>query len=167
MIAEGNLPDKCTPQNTCAIASDLAGKTYGLNCLDKGIEDDDTNFTRFLLLGRKGVVEFLNKQIPSKTSVVFTLHNTAGALYKALACFSLRDIDFSKIESRPTSASLLNFLKFRSQQQGRKSRNKADLPRFRYCFYLDFLASEFDENTQNAVCMSTLTLVKCHDQLHS
>jgi prephenate dehydratase len=151
MIAEGNLPGKCTPQNTCAIASDLAGKTYGLNCLDKGIEDDDTNFTRFLLLGRKGVVEFLNKQIPSKTSVVFTLHNTPGALYKALACFSLRDIDFSKIESRPTSASLLNFLKFRSQQQGRKSRNKADLPRFRYCFYLDFLASEFDENTQNAV----------------
>lgn len=151
MIAEGNLPGKCTPQNTCAIASDLAGKTYGLNCLDKGIEDDDTNFTRFLLLGRKGVVEFLNKQIPSKTSVVFTLHNTPGALYKALACFSLRDIDFSKIESRPTSASLLNFLKFRSQQQGRKSRNNADLPRFRYCFYLDFLASEFDENTQNAV----------------
>jgi prephenate dehydratase len=156
MIAEVNLSGKCTPQNTCAIASDLAGKTYGLNCLDKGIEDDDTNFTRFLLLGRKGVVEFLNKQIPSKTSVVFTLHNTPGALYKALACFSLRDIDFSKIESRPTSASLLNFLKFRSQQQGRKSRNKADLPRFRYCFYLDFLASEFDENTQNAVSFRTV-----------
>jgi hypothetical protein len=153
MISEGTkLPGKCTPENTAAIASDLAGTTYGLNCLDKGIEDDDTNFTRFLLLARKGVVEFLNKQIPSKTSVVFTLHNTAGALYKALACFSLRDIDCSKIESRPTSASLLNFLKFRSQQQGRKSRNKADLPRFRYCFYLDFLASELDENTQNAVC---------------
>jgi prephenate dehydratase len=165
MIAEGNLPGKCTPQNTCAIASDLAGKTYGLNCLDKGIEDDDTNFTRFLLLGRKGVVEFLNKQIPSKTSVVFTLHNTPGALYKALACFSLRDIDFSKIESRPTSASLLNFLKFRSQQQGRKSRNKANLPRFRYCFYLDFLANEFDENTQNAVCVDTdlgkMPLISC------
>lgn len=152
MISEGTkLPGKCTPENTAAIASDLAGTTYGLNCLDKGIEDDDTNFTRFLLLARKGVVEFLNKQIPSKTSVVFTLHNTAGALYKALACFSLRDIDCSKIESRPTSASLLNFLKFRSQQQGRKSRNKADLPRFRYCFYLDFLASELDENTQNAL----------------
>lgn len=151
MIAEGKLPAKCTPENTAAIASDLAGTTYGLNCLDKGIEDDDTNFTRFLLLARKGVVEYLNKQIPSKTSVVFTLQNTAGALYKALACFSLRDIDCSKIESRPTSASLLNYLKFRSQQQGRKSRNKADLPRFRYCFYLDFLASELDENTQNAV----------------
>jgi hypothetical protein len=72
-------------------------------------------------------------------------------LYKALACFSLRDIDFSKIESRPTSASLLNFLKFRSQRAGMKSRNKADLPRFRYCFYLDFLANQLDENAQNAL----------------
>jgi hypothetical protein len=74
-----------------------------------------------------------------------------GALYKALACFSLRDIDCTKIESRPTSASLLSYLKFKSQQLGRKSRNKASLPRFRYCFYLDFLASELDENTQNAL----------------
>lgn len=57
----------------------------------------------------------------------------------------------SKIESRPTSASLLNFLKFRSQQLGKKSRNQADLPRFRYCFYLDFLANQLDENTQNAL----------------
>lgn len=152
MIAEGGpLPDKCTPDNTAAIASDLAGKTYGLKCLDERIEDDDTNFTRFLLLGRKGVKQHMSKKIPAKTSVVFTLPNSPGALYKALACFSLRDIDFSKIESRPTSASLLNFLKFRSQQTGNKARNKAKLPRFRYCFYLDFLASELDANTQNAL----------------
>lgn len=152
MISEGaKLPNKCTPENTAAIASDLAGKTYGLNCLDAGVEDDDTNFTRFLLLSRKDVMQYLTKSIPTKTSVVFTLPNTAGALYKALACFSLRDIDFSKIESRPTSASLLNFLKFKSQQLGKKSRNRAELPRFRYCFYLDFLASPVDENTQNAL----------------
>ncbi|KAI2508297.1 prephenate dehydrogenase [Fragilaria crotonensis] len=117
----------------------------------KRVEDDDTNFTRFLLLARKGVASFLKNDIPSKTSVVFTLPNTAGALYKALACFSLREIDFSKIESRPTSASLLNFLKFRSEQKGRKSRNKADTPRFRYCFYLDFLAGGLDENAENAL----------------
>jgi prephenate dehydratase len=155
MIAEGSsaLPEQCTPENTCAIASDLAGRTYGLNCLEKGIEDDDTNFTRFLLLARKGVSNFLNSRtIPSKTSVVFTLPNTAGALYKALACFSLRDIDFSKIESRPTSASLLNFLKYRSEQKrGKLSKTTVDTPRFRYCFYLDFLASSLDENAEHAV----------------
>jgi prephenate dehydratase len=152
MISEGTkLPNLCTPDNTAAIASDLAGKTYGLNCLNLGIEDDDTNFTRFLLLARKDVSQYLNKSIPSKTSVVFTLPDSPGALYKALACFSLRDIDFSKIESRPTSASLLNFLKFKSQQAGNRSRNKAKTPRFRYCFYLDFLANQLDENTQNAL----------------
>jgi len=152
MIAtDSSMPPGCTPENTAAIASDLAGRLYGLKCVDKGIEDDDTNFTRFLLLARAGVSSFLTKKIPSKTSIVFTLPDTAGALYKALACFSLRDIDFSKIESRPTSASLLNFLKFRSQQKGRKTRNKADMPRFRYCFYLDFLEGELNENSQNAM----------------
>lgn len=145
------LPEGCTPENTAAIASDLAGQTYGLECLEAGIEDDDTNFTRFLLLARKGVVEYLTKNIPAKTSIVFTFSNAAGALYKALACFALRDIDFSKIESRPTSASLLNFLKFKSQQKGRKLRNKHESSRFRYCFYLDFLANQLDPKTQNAL----------------
>jgi prephenate dehydratase len=152
MISENKgMPDNCTPENTAAIASDLAGTTYGLNCLDVGIEDDDSNFTRFLLLARQDVAQYLNQNIPAKTSVVFTLKNKPGALYKALACFSLRDIDFSKIESRPTSASLLNWLKFKSQQMGKKSRNRADAVRFRYCFYMDILANQLDENTQNAL----------------
>eukprot|EP00554_Chaetoceros_debilis_P007488 CAMPEP_0194077234 /NCGR_PEP_ID=MMETSP0149-20130528/3876_1 /TAXON_ID=122233 /ORGANISM="Chaetoceros debilis, Strain MM31A-1" /LENGTH=742 /DNA_ID=CAMNT_0038758181 /DNA_START=160 /DNA_END=2388 /DNA_ORIENTATION=- len=146
------LPDKCTPANTAAIASVLAGKIYNMKCLDKSIEDDDSNFTRFLLLGRgdSGVSQYLNKNIPSKTSIVFTLPNTPGALYKALACFSLREIDFSKIESRPTSASLLNYLKFKNEQLGKKARNQAE-NRFRYCFYLDFLESELEDNAQNAL----------------
>ncbi len=126
-----------------------------MNCLAKGVEDDDSNFTRFLLLGRKGVLECLGKDVPSKTSVVFTLPNTAGALYKALACFSLRDIDFSKIESRPTSAALLNYLKFRKTQQtyenGDKNNGDDDLPRFRYCFYLDFLDGQLSSNSENAL----------------
>ena len=148
------LPEGCTPDNTAAIASDLAGRTYGLQCIDQNIEDDDSNFTRFLLLSRNDVVQYLTRKIPAKTSVVFTLPNTPGALYKALACFSLRDIDFSKIESRPTSASLLSFLKFRHQSSSSSSSNnshKDELPRFRYCFYLDFLANPLEENAQNAL----------------
>jgi len=153
MIQDDDLPDRCTPENTIAIASDLAGTTYGMNCLAKGVEDDDSNFTRFLLLGRKGVLEYLGKDVPSKTSVVFTLPNTAGALYKALACFSLRDIDFSKIESRPTSAALLNYLKFRKTQQTYENGDDgdSDLPRFRYCFYLDFLDGQLSSNCENAL----------------
>ena len=51
--------------------SELAGRTFG-------IEDDGSNFTRLLLLGRSGVVQHLNRKIPSKTSLVFTLLNSAG-----------------------------------------------------------------------------------------
>ena len=154
------LPEGCTPENTAAIASNLAGQTFGLECKEEGIEDDDSNFTRFLLLGRRGVVQHLNKKIPSKTSLVFTLPNSAGALYKALACFSLRDVDLTKIESRPMSAALLNYLRFRntvtqmggsSTSSSSSSRGKKELPRFRYCFYLDILSSELDEGVQNAL----------------
>jgi len=153
LVSSGKFTHKeCTPKNTAAIASDLACKAYNLKFLEKGIEDDDSNYTRFLLLGRKGVVEYMNKSIPAKTSIVFTLPNSPGALYKAMACFSLRDIDFSKIESRPTSALLLQYLKFRTSHHTSSSDLKnSNIPRFRYTFYLDFLASELDEDSQNAL----------------
>lgn len=157
-VGKFTLPEGCTPENTAAIASDLAGKTFGLECKEEGIEDDDSNFTRFLLLGRRGVVQHLNKNIPSKTSLVFTLPNSAGALYKALACFSLRDVDMSKIESRPMSAGLLNYLRFKNTvtklgggRTGSSFPSSHELPRFRYCFYLDILESELDERVQNAL----------------
>ena len=46
MIAEGKM------EGCAAIASDLAAKTYGMEVLASNIEDDDVNFTRFLLLAR-------------------------------------------------------------------------------------------------------------------
>lgn len=151
MISEDKLPKGLSRENTAAIASDLAAETYGLDVLAARIEDDKNNYTRFLLLARKGVGRYLTKDIPAKTSIVFTLPDSPGALYKALACFSLRDIDFSKIESRPTSANLLQYLRFRSELEGRKARETAKMPRFRYCFHLDFLTSQLDEDAQNAL----------------
>ena len=86
-----------------AIASDLAGKTYGLDPVESNIEDHDINYTRFLLLSRNPVSSLIPPKMSAKTSMVFVVPNMAGALYKAMACFSLRDIDLCKIESRPTS----------------------------------------------------------------
>ena len=153
MIKEEGLKD------CAAIASDLAAETFGLEILDRNIEDHDNNFTRFILLGLKSVSSLIPPNMPAKTSVVFVLPNNPGALYKALACFSLRDIDFCKIESRPTSVQLLNFLQFqrrastldRSKDKKSDTAASQDLPRFRYTFYLDFLASELDDRTQNAL----------------
>lgn len=87
-----------------AIASALAAQAYGAEILKKSIEDDRANFTRFFLLTRANGRARLPRPPRNavwKTSVVFTLGNTPGSLFKALGVFALRDVSLAKIESRP------------------------------------------------------------------
>jgi len=83
--------------DAAAIAPKQAARQYGGRVLLSGIEDDQQNYTRFLL------IKSSNKPEPggNKTSLVFALKNVPGALFKALSVFALRDISLSKIESRP------------------------------------------------------------------
>ncbi len=84
-------------RDVAAIASRRAADVFEMQILEEGIEDDSANFTRFLVLSRQP--EATDK--PSKTSVVFSLRNAPGALFKCLSVFALRDLDLTKIESRP------------------------------------------------------------------
>jgi prephenate dehydratase len=84
-------------RDTAAIASERAGRLFGLETLKASVEDFKDNITRFLAVGRERVP----LAAPDKTSVVFTLKSEPGALFKALSVFALRGIDLTKLESRP------------------------------------------------------------------
>ena len=79
------------------IASRLAARVYGLEILAERIEDMSQNFTRFFVVG-KGDAPHSD---PAKTSLVFAVPNTAGSLYGALREFADRNINLTKLESRP------------------------------------------------------------------
>jgi arogenate/prephenate dehydratase len=86
-----------------AIASERAGAVFGLETLKAGIQDHDDNTTRFVVVTRAAdAAAFIGDQAVNKTTIVFSLPNTPGALFKALSVFALREIDVTKIESRPT-----------------------------------------------------------------
>ncbi|MGI9104065.1 MAG: prephenate dehydratase [Terriglobales bacterium] len=84
-------------RDSAAIAGKRAASQYKGRILLSGLEDDKQNFTRFFLVRRSRT----RTRGANKTSIVFALKNMPGALFKALSVFALRDIDLSKIESRP------------------------------------------------------------------
>ena len=92
MIKEQNLAD------SAAIASARAAEIYGMKIVAKEIEDNPHNFTRFFILSREDAMPTEN----DKTSIVFSLKHKPGALYDCLKEFAARNINLTKLESRPT-----------------------------------------------------------------
>ena len=106
---------------SAAIASAEAGEKYGLKAIRCGIQDNIANFTRFAVLARSDAPipnadAFLSKDILSKnddgstclkTSLVFSpTHDKPGALFHILEIFYLRQINLTRIESRPSKKAL-------------------------------------------------------------
>lgn len=82
---------------TGAIASRLAAQLYDLDVLASDIEDVSFNFTRFFVLG----YDDPPKGEYNKTSIVFATRNRPAALYECLGEFASRNLNLTKIESRP------------------------------------------------------------------
>ncbi|AMY09957.1 P-protein [Luteitalea pratensis] len=82
-----------------AIASERAAAVFELKVLESGIQDFADNITRFLVVAP--AASGPRTTPTNKTTVVFTLANEAGALFRALSVFALRGIDLTKLESRP------------------------------------------------------------------
>lgn len=111
-----------------AIASSIAAEVYGAQVLVAGIEDDQRNFTRFLLLAREDEAPGELPAEADKTSIVFVLEHRTGSLFRAMAVFALREIDLMKIESRPLIGHP-----------------------WEYSFYLDFIGNTAEPRVKNAL----------------
>jgi len=93
-----------------ALASRHAAQVYGLEILQAEMEDNPANFTRFLALACQPLVVDDPETGDYKTSIVFSMHNQPGVLFKTLAVFALRDIDLTKIESRPMPGQVWEYM---------------------------------------------------------
>ncbi len=95
-------------KNAAAIGSALAAANYGLNLLAESIEDNPSNTTRFLVIGR-GEGEATGDD---KTSIIFATPDYPGALHRALSSFSKRKINLAKILSHPVKERKWEYLFF-------------------------------------------------------
>lgn len=118
MLAGRRLP------GTAAIASRAAARVFQARILKSHLEDHRENYTRFLLLSKTSKVS----PRADKVSIVFSTANVPGALYKCLSVFALREIDLTKLESRPL--------------RGRP---------WEYFFYLDFIGHVKEKRCRNAL----------------
>ncbi len=111
-------------KSQAAIASELAGKIYGLDVLEKGVNDSGTNSTRFIIVTNQKVF----RTDAGKISICFEVPHQSGSLYHMLSHFIYNNLNMTKIESRPI-----------------EDRN------WEYRFFIDFEGNLADSAVKNAL----------------
>ncbi len=95
-------------EHAAAIAGKNAANLFQLEICAENIEDDPMNTTRFLIIGSQDV----SPSGKDKTSLVLTAHNRPGAIHELLAPFAEHNVSMSRLESRPSNATLWEYVFF-------------------------------------------------------
>jgi prephenate dehydratase len=109
------------------ICSELAAELYWLNILERKIQDQKNNTTRFALICNNNL-DFQYTIASNKISLIFEAKNIPSSLYECLWCFANNDINLSKIESLPSYSES-----------------------FSYHFWIDFSGNLAEKKVQNAL----------------
>jgi chorismate mutase/prephenate dehydratase len=109
-----------------AIGSEEAGRLYGLKILRRNIDDQQNNYTRYLILAKNSST--IDLRIPCKTSLIIAISHEEGSLLKALSLLHEYKINLTKLESRPIP----------------------NMP-FQYLFYIDFEGNTADSRVAEAL----------------
>ncbi len=116
-------------RDAAAIAGKGAATLYCMSILRREFEDEKANYTRFIVLSKTPApIDAGAPSTGTKTSLAFAGKNEPGLLFRSLSAFSLRDIDLTKIESRPLRG----------------------VP-WEYVFYLDFSGSASEDRCRRAL----------------
>jgi chorismate mutase/prephenate dehydratase len=110
--------------DAAAISTEMAAEIYSREIIARGIEDNPNNYTRFFVIGHQDT----NPTGNDKTSIVFSVRHAPGTLMEALKAFSSRNINLTKLESRPSR-----------------------LTPWEYYFYTDFEGHLTEPNIQEAL----------------
>lgn len=122
-ISENNI------SGYASISSQLAAEIYGLNILQKAIQDQSGNMTRFLVVClKKDVEKYRYSQKKNKVSFIVVARDIPASLYKCLGAFATNNVNLTKIENLP------NFGK-----------------PFEVQFWIDIEGSLWDENMKKAL----------------
>lgn len=125
--------------NSAAIGNEVAADIHGMVILKRDIGDEQNNFTRFFIIGENDA----KPTDSDKTSIVFSTKHVPGSLYRVLEGFAVRNINLTKIESRPERKkpwSYVFYLDFEGHRNDVKSQDALNSIKKR-CIYIKVLGS--------------------------
>jgi chorismate mutase/prephenate dehydratase len=125
--------------DAAAIAGEYAAEVYGLKIVKRHIEDNSNNMTRFWVIGKKS----LPRSGHDKTSILFSVKDEVGILYRMLEPFYKNHINLTKIESRPLKKKAWEYIFFLDMDGHHDEKRVKDAIRGldKKCLFLKLLGS--------------------------